>query len=98
MTCTSLSVHCYCRRTVEEAHAEMVRGAGSARAKPMCATCGQRPAQDTQCPPCRDDRQRRAEQEFAAWWAQLRRGRGRGRGAGTEPGPSHLPSGVLPSS
>ncbi|CAO5193131.1 hypothetical protein FAIPA1_90076 [Frankia sp. AiPs1] len=58
----------------------------------MCATCGQRPAEDTQCRPCREDRQQRAEQEFAAWWEQVRRGRR------TDHGPSHLPSGVLPSS
>ncbi|WP_044888662.1 MULTISPECIES: hypothetical protein [Frankia] len=74
MTCTSGSVSCFCRRTVEEAHHEMGGASG-----PMCVTCGQRPAEDTQCRPCREERQRRAEEEFAAWWEQLGRSRRAGR-------------------
>ncbi|MCK9894389.1 hypothetical protein [Frankia sp. AgB32] len=68
------SVGCYCRRTVEEAHAEMAAGA-----EPTCVTCGQRPAEDTQCRTCREERQRRAAEEFAAWWARLRCGAARHR-------------------
>jgi hypothetical protein len=78
VTCTFGTVSCFCRRTVEEAHAEM-DGAPS----PACATCGQRPAQDTQCRPCREDRQRRAERDFALWWEELgARSRQGGRAAG----------------
>ncbi|MCM3923416.1 hypothetical protein ND748_17330 [Frankia sp. AiPs1] len=46
---------------------------------PTCATCGQRPAEDTQCRQCREERQRRAEEEFAVWWEQLARSRRAGR-------------------
>jgi len=48
----------------------------------LCVTCGAAPAEDTQCRPCRVDRQRAAQARFAARQAQLardtrRRARGR---------------------
>jgi len=78
VTCTFGSVECYCRRTVEEAHAELGGPPG-----PMCVTTGQCPAEDTQCRACREDRQRRARNEFAVWWERMSRG---GRGAGGRTG------------
>ncbi|SNQ51412.1 conserved hypothetical protein [Frankia canadensis] len=58
-----------------EAHAELGGPPG-----PECVTCGQRPAEDTQCRACREDRQRRSREEFAAWWSQLTRHAGGGAG------------------
>jgi hypothetical protein len=77
------STGCYCRRTVAEFHAEALaqgapatggaaRDAGNATsAVVQCVTCGELPAEDTQCRPCREERQHAAQRAFAERQARV---------------------------